>query len=109
MSGRVATKGDKRVRYRKAGVAGAVVGLGAVLCACSAPSLPAGVWPKGLSVPKGTKPSASKMLVPLAQIAANDSGFEKQPTPPSTLKPYVIPGCNEANTNFAEYGGLPDE
>lgn len=97
------------MRTKKLGVAAAVVTLGAVLCACSAPSLPAGVWPHGFSVPKGTTPSASKMLVPLAQMVAADSGWEKQPTPPSGLKPYLVQGCAEASTNFAEIGALPDE
>lgn len=49
------------------------------------------------------------MLVPLAQMVAAGSGWEKQPTPPSGLKPYLVQGCAEASTNFAEIGALPDE
>jgi hypothetical protein len=87
------------------GCVGTVAAL--LLAACSAPQLPTGVLDTSFHATDGTARPPNKALVPFAELYNNNYAWEKIATPPQVLKPYAIPGCDEATTAFDQFSAYP--
>ena len=88
-------------------LAGATLaGVALLAAACSAPAVPPGVWPTNYHVTAGRTPNPDQLLVPLAQLVANNITWTKQTSPDDAL--YAIKGCSEGSTNFAQLSDVPD-
>jgi hypothetical protein len=77
-----------------------------IVAGCSGPTIPAGVLAP-YAAPSGQSgaPNLQPLLIPLAAVPY---GWEKEPTPPSTLTRWKMKGCDARDTNFADVGAVPD-